>query len=157
MSRVNSENDFWAKIDQSSGPDSCWPWLKSKKGPGYGTAYFKGIWIAHRLAFFLTYGFKPEAVCHRCDNPPCCNPKHLFAGTRAINNADRDRKKRLTWKRGEEASSSKLKEEDVKTIRALNVRWKRGEWTQKKLAARFGVDFTTIGDVIRRETWKHIE
>lgn len=80
---------FWNWVDRSS-PDGCWPWTRSTFG-GYGNLRMgKGKILAHRHAYQLTYGPIPSGmdVCHRCDNPPCCRPDHLFLGTHAENMAD---------------------------------------------------------------------
>ena len=86
---------FWSKVDQR-GPDECWPWTASTNG-GYGAFGAKlfgekkmRVHRAHRVAFFLATGVAPDdlVVCHSCDNPPCCNPAHLWLGTQADNNRD---------------------------------------------------------------------
>jgi hypothetical protein len=83
---------FWAKVTRR-GPDDCWEWTKATdKRWGYGILSYQGkFWSAHRLAFFLTHGYLPEGdrmVCHTCDNPPCCNPAHLYDGTGTTNMVD---------------------------------------------------------------------
>ena len=85
---------FWARVDTSGGPDACWPWQGARLPRGYGK--MTGAGYAHRIAWELENGPVPAGmyVCHHCDNPPCCNPAHLFTGDAAANNADMDAKGR---------------------------------------------------------------
>jgi hypothetical protein len=100
--RAKGPEAFWAKVDKSAGQDECWLYMGFRKWDGYGwLARSKGnaqyhYVTAHRYAWILTHGEPTNGlhVLHRCDNPPCCNPAHLWLGTHADNMADRSRKGR---------------------------------------------------------------
>lgn len=86
---------FWSNVDRSGGPDACWPWLRFRLANGYGRVAGPNhsMVYAHRMALELSLG-RPIATgkmsCHTCDNPPCCNPTHLYEGTAVDNVRDRD-------------------------------------------------------------------
>lgn len=138
------------KIDKG-GPDDCWEWAGYRDKAGYGRmqlAALPGISKAHRAAWVLEHGPIAPGACvlHRCDNPPCCNPKHLWLGTKADNNVDCARKGRNRYSpnlpfqrksRGEKHGSAKLNEAAVKEIRASHEK-------SRDLAKRFGVSQSTI-------------
>jgi hypothetical protein len=87
---------FWERVDVRGG-NECWEWKRGKKGGGYGNARWKGHdAYAHRVVWELTNGLIPDGllVLHACDNPPCCNPSHLFLGTAKDNILDAMRKGR---------------------------------------------------------------
>lgn len=94
------------KVDRPAGPEACWPFLGlAATRSGHRQMWWQGrMRLAHRLAYAAEHGPIPVglAVCHRCDNPPCCNPAHLFLGTVADNNADRDAKGRGRMPRPEQ-------------------------------------------------------
>lgn len=152
--RVSLADRFWSKVDKR-GDDECWPWTGALEGSGYGylagTRRIKAI-KAHRFSYQIHIGEIPEGmcICHHCDNPPCVNPKHLFAGTRADNNADKDKKGRGNRARGERAGQAKLTYENVAEIRRL----RQEGWSQQKIADLFGVTQVNIGHILLGKSWK---
>ena len=154
------EERLWSRVDRSGGPDECWPWTGTNRHPfGYGLmAVNRRPEGAHRVAYLVTYGeipsYKP-AVCHSCDNPGCCNPAHLFAGTQTDNLADMDAKGRRSNERasGETNGAARLTENDVRKIRRLSAQGS----SQRALAEHFGAGNTTVAKIVRRETWRHVE
>ena len=147
---------FWARVDRSGGADSCWPWLGARHYRGYGR-YGKGLKgpsFSHRMAWFLTNGgIPPRAeICHSCDNPPCCNPAHLFIGTHQQNMADMVRKGRSRISRGEDNPTAILTAAQVTDIRQRLL----AKTPQKTLAAEYGVSKSTIGAIATGRIWAHL-
>jgi HNH endonuclease len=133
---------FWAWVDRSV-PDGCWPWTRARDGCGYGL--IKDAPRTHRHAWTLTYGPIPPDmdVCHTCDNPPCCNPAHLFLGTHAENMADKASKGR---------ASKKLTEDDVREIRRIRA----ADSTLVTIAQQFSITETMVSRIVRRLKWAHV-
>lgn len=95
--RLPLSERFWSKVSKG-GSDECWMWAASCGTNGYGQFSMPGDRIvkSHRIAWILTHGEIEDGMCvlHKCDNPPCCNPSHLFLGTVADNNRDMRQKGR---------------------------------------------------------------
>ena len=141
---------FWSKVNIVF--NSCWEWQAGRQHE-YAEFRIKGfVHRAHRIAYKLTCGKIPNGKCvlHKCDNPICVNPSHLFLGTRATNNRDKMEKGRSA--RGEKSWSAKLTEKEVIKIREYI---KQGH-SLKGLAKIFNVHPATISNIKAKYTWKHI-
>lgn len=162
LSRIQSlgfGESFWAKIAQS--PTGCWEWQGCRNKLGYGFLSILGVRVkSHRVAWVLVNGEIPtdNSICHRCDNPPCCRPDHLFAGSGADNMRDAAGKGRNGMQRhpeslaGERHGNAKLTLERVALIRST---YAAGQANQYELAAQFGVHQCTIWAVLHGKTWGH--
>jgi hypothetical protein len=144
------EMRFWAKVDMLG---DCWTWTGAKHHFGYGKLGVNGrTKSAHRTAYDYVYGI-PDGfkVLHHCDNPPCVNPAHLFAGTLSDNTRDMVRKGRNggLGAKGERNSHAKLTERDVVRIRE---RFDAGE-TIRALCRELGMHVSTISDIVNGKTW----
>ncbi|MCI0659977.1 MAG: HNH endonuclease [Acidobacteria bacterium] len=153
-----STSRFWSRVEKRQ-EDSCWHWLGSIDGRGYGrmgfgTRYF----LAHRISYFWSVGPIPKGmfVCHKCDVPACVNPKHLFLGDAHANNQDMKLKGRAKGRgpRGSHNGRARLADSQVEEIRR---RYSAKNITQSQLALEYGVDQTTVSCLLRGNTWKHLD
>jgi hypothetical protein len=146
---------FWSKVDKSG---DCWLWTAFVDDCGYGRfrpTSKSSMNMAHRHAWMLTYGPIPEGllVCHRCDNPACVNPDHLFLGTHAENMTDMASKGRSRDSFGEQNPRAKLTENTVREIRA---RYAAGGITLKQLGAEYSVSDQAVWRLVHRKSWRHL-
>ncbi len=156
--RFTTKERFWSKVD-IKGDSECWEWKKYIDRPGYGKFWFEERWQqAHRIAFILSGGIISEEkphVLHKCDNPKCVNPSHLYAGNQTDNM--RDRSARGRWRggeqNGEKSHYAKLTNGDVLKIRHL---CDTTSLSQDKIALMFGVSRANIGYIKDRKSWTHI-
>jgi hypothetical protein len=132
---------FW---DRATKGDGCWIWQAARNSGGYGE--YRGGY-AHRYAYEQAVGPIPPGmhVLHRCDNPPCINPAHLWVGTNLDNVRDAQAKGRILV--GEQRHNAKLSREDVLAIREAR------DVPIADLAARYGVHRASIHRVRRGDTW----
>lgn len=157
---------FWKSVDKK-GPSDCWNWLAGRVSGGYGRFHFnfngKTRHSAHRLSYAMhnAVDMQDLFVCHRCDNPSCVNPDHLFLGTCLDNVRDMIAKGRKRFgkpadykhlPRGSRHGSAKLSEQQVLEIRRVYPK----EGSTSELGERFGVSPAMIQLIINRKNWTHI-
>jgi len=137
--------DFLAR---GSDPNICWEW-PTRRRYGYGRLNGPDNIMAHRAVWETVNGPIPDGlkILHRCDNPPCCNPHHLFLGTDADNVADKVAKGREI--RGERQWMAKLTEDDIRAIRASTD-------TLKAIGEQFGIHPNHACDIRLRKDWRHV-
>lgn len=153
-------NLFWANTAKTA--LGCWEWQGTKNRDGYGVLKFcRTVVSAHRVAYEFANGPITDGlyVCHHCDNRLCVRPDHLFLGGALENNRDASRKGRYANRpapnrpRGTEQPGSKLTDDAVREIRRAHA---DGGVTYGDLAARFGVSWSLIRNVVKRLNWKHV-
>ena len=127
---------FWSRV-RVGFPFECWTWEAARNAKGYGRSSRLGM--AHRMAYILVNGplNDNEIVRHRCDNPSCCNPRHLIKGSQKDNMQDCVSRGRIA--RGQRNGRCKLSDEQVRFIRQNPERM-----TGRRMAKKFGVAESTI-------------
>ena len=153
-----SEEDVLMRVlsrVEMRGDDECWPFSGRLSSNGYGVIDWGGRpYAAHRLMYKIGHLVMPPDglfVCHSCDNPRCCNPGHLWLGTAADNNRDRDMKGRTRTRSlvGAQHHAAKLAEEDIIAIRESAEQ-------NASIAMRYGVTAANIYRIRSRKTWRHV-
>jgi hypothetical protein len=137
---------FYSRVEANG----CRVWIGSRCGRGYGRVFYDGrVWQASHLAFELAHGPLPEGkiACHTCDNPPCIEGEHLFAGTHADNAADKIAKGRQS--RGQGHGAAKLTEEQALAIT-------NDDRPQRLIARDFGVAQSTVSFIKTGQRWQHL-
>ena len=142
---------FLRKVEKKD----CWLWKGGKLKTGYGIHNFGYRSIgAHRAAWVIFNGPIPDGllVCHKCDNPQCVNPDHLFVGTAQENHQDRAKKGRSADRHGEKHPCNKFLDEDIVRIRKMH---KEGIG-QVEIANIYRVTPSTISLIVNHKRWSHI-
>lgn len=148
---------FWQWVTPGD-PDACWEWQGGWRSSfGYGRFRHKGPqYSAHRVSYELHNGPIPDGldVLHKCDNPPCCNPAHLFLGDDLANVRDKIAKGRANNRTnlGKPPATAKLSESDVAEILSL----RDSGLFQREIAKIFGVDRASISNVLSGKAWKWV-
>lgn len=146
--RTYGSINFWPKVDVRS-ENECWNWKAGLNNKSYGAYNCYGTCHqAHRVAYVICVGEIPDdlKVLHKCDNPKCVNPKHLFLGTQAINVSDMNLKGRN--------GLTKLSEESVRKIWKL---WHETDLNQHQIADEFKVGHENISRIILRQIWIQLD
>ncbi len=155
--KVDPIKRFWEKVQKAN---NCWEWTGNKNHKGYGLFWGGDKWYpAHRYSYLLKHREIPDGllVLHKCDNPGCVNPKHLFLGTPKENMEDMFKKKR-DWHhtcperqaRGEKHGGAKLTQESVAQIRQLY----KDKMPTMAIAKQYGVHQTTINRIVAGNLWR---
>lgn len=149
LEAVTNVEAFWSRVGVA-GEDACWPWTGSKTERGYGLySPLPGVLLrTHRVAYALHNGGIDDAlmVCHHCDNPSCCNPKHLFLGTGSDNMQDMVTKGRNKQINGESNPVAKLTAEQARLI-YLDPR------TNLEISNAYGIARSLASLIRRRKVW----
>ncbi len=148
--RVAVSERFWAKVDKTG---ECWEWKGYRTSDGYGRFMLGGkSRHAPRVAYELAFSPLPEGtlVCHRCDNPGCVRPEHLFEGTQQDNMRDMASKGRGARLGGARNPRAKL---DWAQVGQIRERYAQGGITQSALARLYGVSAAAIRFIVTGRTW----
>lgn len=160
--RERALSEFWAKVDKTPGhgPNGdCWEWsgAKDKHGYGLGTiTLVKGTGKAHRVSYILTYGdfARSLCVCHKCDNPSCCRPDHLFLGTPKENLEDCKNKGRNFIPTGSLCGTSVFTDEQVVELRKD---YSNGKYKNVQDMARIlGFNHQTLMSMLKGKSYSNI-
>ena len=136
----------------------CWLWTGALFQNKYAQINLNGrTWYASRVVWFSEYGLFDENldVLHKCDNPFCVNPRHLFLGTHADNMRDRDSKNRGVTPRlrGEQSPNAKLCDADIPELFKL----RRQGLTYRQIGIKFDISVAAVCDIFKNRHWRHVQ
>lgn len=167
MNSKTTEERFWEKVSKTN---TCWIWTGAKRNKGYGAfVYVKNNNVvqgrAHRYSYELHFGEIPNGafVLHKCDNPACVNPEHLFIGSNQDNVDDMMNKGRHVrggtyqtgmYQKGEGHHSAKLTDELVLKMRRD---YKSGRFSFSKLSLKYGIAIGHVFRIVNYKAWKHVK
>lgn len=143
---------FWSRVVPSD--TGCWEWAGPKDRRGYGLfPYHRTYYRAHRFMHLLVTGNIPDGAfaCHRCDNPGCVNPAHLFIGTAMDNAIDREQKGRGRRLVGIEHPRAKFSAETIGAVRRTYIPWRHG---YVKTGRLFGMSAGNVQRIIEGRIWR---
>lgn len=155
---------FWAYVEKTTG---CWIWTGSRDKMGYGR--YRGVKyrlspcaLAHRISWLIEHGSLDPSLCvlHRCDNPPCVRPDHLFLGTKADNTEDMITKGRgnngarpyESRTHGTRNAQARINEEQAVAIRKRVLAGER----QKDLASEYRLSVQAVNAIVKGRSWRHV-
>lgn len=154
-SRASSDEEkFWRHVTPL-GKDECWEWNGSRCSKGYGQFNSMHHYKAHRFSFELHFGKIPDGkqICHKCDNPPCVNPNHLWDGTPRENTIDSVKKGRfVSSKKGANHAQKRFTHEEALNIKQRLINGEKAS----KIAEEVGRPESTIRSIKGGHTWVHI-
>jgi len=142
---------FWSKVNKT---DSCWNWIAGCDFDGYALfKYYRKTRRAAQIAMIITHGNIPDGmwVLHKCDNPKCVNPDHLYFGTPSQNSHDREDRNRGRCLIGGLNGYNKLVEEQVAEIKKLI-----GKYTGREIAKIYNVTPSLISCIKHNKIWNHV-
>lgn len=150
---------FWLKVDVR-GPEECWEWKAAYRNATH-THKYGAFWMngrhhpANKIAWEIANGPMPEGMfaCHSCDNPGCCNPRHIFPGTTQENTADKMSKGRHP--QGEAVHNARLKKQDIIEIRARKpVGRKAPIGLRDEIASKYGITKHYVTEIWAGKSWR---